>query len=68
MAGRNLYVKFKQKTKQLYTGKAACDMIGAPGERIKKPKQKKYRVFVQSHGIGCRPLISNSLVLYEVKY
>ena len=58
----------KQKTKQLYTGKTAIDMIGAPGEGINKPKLKKYRVFVQSKGIGVRPLQSNSLVLYEVSH
>jgi hypothetical protein len=51
----------------MYTGRAAFDMIGAPGEGIKKPKLKKYRVFVQSKGIGARPLGPNSLVLYEVK-
>ena len=44
----------------------ACDMIGAPGEKIKKPELKKYRVFVQSKGIGNRPLEVASLVLYEV--
>lgn len=42
-------------------------MIGAPGEGIKKPNLKKYRVFVQSKGIGVRPLGPNSLVFYEVK-
>ena len=59
-------LNFQQKTKKMYTGRAIFDMIGAPGERIKKPNLKKYRVFVQSKGMGYRPLISNSLVLYEV--
>ena len=68
---KNIYIYiyiiiYTQKSEKLYSGKTACDMIGAPGERIKKPKLEKYRVFVQSKGIGFRPLACDSLVLYEV--
>ena len=42
-------------------------MIGAPGKRIPRPNLKDYRVFVQSKGIGYRPLIKGTSVLYEVK-
>ena len=57
-----------QNTQKLYTGKAAYNMLNAPGKGIKRPTEliKLYRVFIQSKGIGIRPLASKSLVLYEV--
>ena len=59
-------LKFVQKTGVFYTGKKACEMIGAPGEAVETPKLDKYKVFVQSRGIGHRFVTSGTSVLYEV--
>ena len=40
-------------------------MIGAPGQRIPNPKLENYDVFVQSMGIGYRPLEADSRILYD---
>lgn len=56
-----------QASQSLYTGKKACEMIGAPGEEIRKPTHlQQYKVFVQSTGIGHRPLQKDTEILYEV--
>lgn len=54
-----------QKTWTLYTGSEACKMIGAPGESVKRPKLKRYKVFVQSKGLGYRPLEKGTEILYQ---
>ena len=43
-------------------------MIGAPGKQIQNPKliiNRGYVVFVQSMGIGRRPLEAGSRILYD---
>ena len=49
-----------------YTGQKACEMIGAPGEAVQMPNLDRYKVFVQSRGIGHRYVASGTSVLYEV--
>ena len=56
---------YLQKTGTLYTGSKAREMIGAPGESVKRPKLKRYKVFVQSKGIGYRPLKKGTEILYQ---
>lgn len=41
-------------------------MIGAPGEAVEMPKLERFKVFVQSRGIGHRFVTSGTSVLYEV--
>lgn len=53
------------QSKNLYTGIKACKIIGAPGLRIPNPKLESYSVFVQSMGIGHRPLKAGSHILYD---
>lgn len=54
-----------QGTKKFYTGKEACKRIGAPGDTIPTPKLPGYVVFIQSMGIGRRPLEAGSRILYD---
>ena len=53
-------------TGDMFTGREACDMIGAGGAgKIKPASLDKYRVFVQSTSYN-RVLVANTGFLYEV--
>lgn len=54
-----------QETGTLYGGDKACEMIGAPDKKVKKPKLKRYKVFVESRGIGRRPLKKGTELLFR---
>ena len=55
-----------QQTGKLFTGTAACRMIGAPGIGIPRPSPGlQYNVFIQNHSRGSRCLIKGSELLYR---
>ena len=55
----------------MFTGKGMRKIIGAPARgpaiALKKPNIPGHTVFVQSKGIGCRPLSQGTSILYEVQ-
>ena len=55
-----------QDTGGFVTGEKANRRIGAPGERIERPKLSGRSVYVQSIGSGARHLSCGSSVLYGV--
>lgn len=50
----------------MFTGENAQKFIGAPSKALRRPNIPKYRVFIQSKGIGRRPLLKGTSILYEV--
>lgn len=54
-----------QDTYKFYTGEKARKRIRAPGKDISTPRIPGYVVFVQSMGIGRRPLEAGSHILYD---
>ena len=61
----NKIYMYLQESGSLYTGSRACEMIGAPGDDIRRPKLKGYKVFVESKGIGHRPLKKETQIIYH---
>ncbi len=55
-----------QVTGDMFTGREACDMIGAGGAgKVKPTSLEKFRVFVQSTSYN-RVLVADTGFLYEV--